>query len=285
MEKILVAGATGYLGQYIVRELKSRNYWVRVLIRNEHQKSIFHDIEVDDFFVGEITDPKSLKNICNDIDFVFTSIGITRQKDGLTYMDVDYQGNSNLLKEAKQQDVKLFQYVSAIGGDKLKHLKIFEAKERFVDELKHSGLNYMILRPSGFFSDMKDFLGMAKRGKVYLFGDGSQKLNPIHGLDLAKFCVDSLKNPEAEISIGGPEILTQSEIGKLALQAADKKIKIIYFPDWIRKVTIFLVRVFTSSKFYGPIEFFLTALAYDNVGEPHGDHYLRDFFELESQHN
>tara|TARA_Y100001954_G_C15445958_1_gene423947 strand:- start:366 stop:512 length:147 start_codon:yes stop_codon:yes gene_type:complete len=33
MERILVAGATGYLGQFIVKELKNRGYWVRVLIR------------------------------------------------------------------------------------------------------------------------------------------------------------------------------------------------------------------------------------------------------------
>ena len=53
MEKILVAGATGYLGQYLVKELKKRNYWVRVLIRKESQKGLF--AEVDDFYIGEIT--------------------------------------------------------------------------------------------------------------------------------------------------------------------------------------------------------------------------------------
>lgn len=29
-KKVLVAGATGYLGQYLVKELKTRGYWVRV---------------------------------------------------------------------------------------------------------------------------------------------------------------------------------------------------------------------------------------------------------------
>ena len=28
-KKVLVAGASGYLGQYLVKELKRRNYWVR----------------------------------------------------------------------------------------------------------------------------------------------------------------------------------------------------------------------------------------------------------------
>ncbi len=52
-EKVLVAGATGYLGQFLVMELKKRDYWVRVLIRNESQKRMF--TSVDDFFVGQAT--------------------------------------------------------------------------------------------------------------------------------------------------------------------------------------------------------------------------------------
>ena len=92
-KKVLVAGATGYLGQYLVKELKNRGFWVRVLIRKEAQRNKFKD--VDDVFIGQITEPNSLKGITNDIDWVFSTIGITRQKDGMTYMDVDYQGNSN----------------------------------------------------------------------------------------------------------------------------------------------------------------------------------------------
>ena len=79
-KKVLVAGATGYLGQYLVKELKRRGFWVRVLIRREDQKEKFES--VDDFFIGQITEPHSLVGITNDIDWVFSTIGITRQKDG-----------------------------------------------------------------------------------------------------------------------------------------------------------------------------------------------------------
>ena len=47
-KKVLVAGATGYLGQFLVKELIRRNHDVRVLIRKENQKELFKDI--DDFF-------------------------------------------------------------------------------------------------------------------------------------------------------------------------------------------------------------------------------------------
>ena len=206
-QKVLVAGATGYLGQYLVKELKRRNFWVRVLIRNEIQKEQFGI--VDDFFVGQITDPECLKGITQNIDLVFTTIGITRQKDGFSYMDVDYQGNVNLLNESLKDNVKSFQYISAINGAKLRHLKIFEAKEKFVDELKTSKIDYSIIRPNGFFSDMRDFLKMAKAGRVYLFGHGNFKLNPIHGEDLAKVCIDNMIQGVKEETVGGwqlPEV-------------------------------------------------------------------------------
>ena len=281
MEKVLVAGATGYLGRYLVKELKKRNYWVRVLIRKENQKQLFEN--VDDFFIGEITKLESLSKICENIDWVFSSIGITRQKDGMTYMDVDYQGNSNLLSEAKKSNVKAFQYISALGGENLRQLKIFEAKERFVDELKSSGLNYTIMRPNGFFSDMGDFLKMAKNGTVYLFGNGNFKLNPIDGADLAKVCVDKIISNENEINVGGPDVLTQNELAGLALQAWKKKNRIIHLPDWIRKLTIWTLRTFTSSKTYGPVEFFMTAMAFDNIAPKYGKHKLEDFFNNKVQ--
>ena len=236
MKKVLVAGATGYLGKHIVNELKSRGYWVRVLIRKESQKKLFKD--VDDFFVGEITMPKTLVSIAENIDWVFSTIGITRQKEDLTYMDVDYQGNVNLLYEAKKSGVEKFEYISAINGDKQRHLKIFEAKERFVNELKSSGLDYCIMRPNGFFSDMKDFLEMAKKGRVYLFGDGQFKLNPIDGKDLAVVCVDKMIAGNREETAGGQEILTQEDIAKIALRVLNKPLKITFLPDWTRKLSI-----------------------------------------------
>ena len=278
-KKVLVAGATGYLGQYLVKELKKRGFWVRVLVRNEAQKDKFNS--VDDCYIGQLTLPNSIKGITKDIDWVFSSIGITRQKDGMTYMDVDYQANSNLLKEALKEKIEAFQYISAINGDKLKHLKIFEAKERFVEELQSSGINHCILRPNGFFSDMKDFLEMAKSGRVYLFGDGNFKLNPIDGEDLAVVCVDKMIEGIKEETVGGIDIISQNELAELALKAWEKPIKITHLPDWTRRFIIWLLRTFTSSKTYGPIEFFLTAMADDNIAIQYGSNRLEDFFRLE----
>ena len=128
---------------------------------------------------------------------------------------------------------------------------------------------------------MKDFLDMAKKGKVYLFGSGKKKINPIHGKDLAIACVDSIKISNQEINIGGPEILTHNEIAELALLACGKPIDIIHLPHWIRTSILKIVRTFTSSKNYGPIEFFLTLMAEDAVAPRYGSQRLATFFQHE----
>jgi len=227
---------------------------------------------------AELTRPDTIRNCCHKIDVVISTVGITRQKDGLTYMDVDYQANLNLLEEARASGVKKFIYVSVLNGEKLRHLKICEAKERFVQQLEQSGLDYCVIRPNGFFSDMTEFYNMAKKGRVYIFGNGQFKMNPIHGMDLAAVCVDAIEKQNREIQVGGPEILTYKEIAEDAFKVLGTKPKISHIPEWLRVLILRLTRLFTGSKTYGPIEFFMTVMAMDMIAPEYGEHTLEAYF-------
>lgn len=277
MNRVLLAGATGYLGRHIARELLKRSYLVRALARNP-EKLKQDNIETNVVLQAEITQPDSIKDCCKNIDVVISTVGITKQKDGLTYMDVDYQANMNLLQEAKKSRVRKFIYISVLNGENLRNLKICDAKELFVDQLIKSGLDYCIIRPNGFFSDMTEFLTMAKKGRVYLFGDGELKMNPIHGEDLAVICVDAIDKPDIEIKAGGPEILTHNEIAAVAFEALRVIPKITHIPNWVRVAVLKMIRLFSSSKVYGPIEFFMTVMAMDMVAPEYGRHTLSEYF-------
>jgi uncharacterized protein YbjT (DUF2867 family) len=275
-QRVLLAGATGYLGRYIANELEEKEYPTRLIVRNASKAGF--DKNKFEVFTANITEAERLVGIFDGIDIVISTVGITKQKDGLTYMDVDYNANLNLLEEAKKVGVKKFIYVSAFNADKLTHLKMCEAKERFVNELKKSKLDYCIIRPNGFFSDMTEFLKMAKKGTVNLFGDGIFRMNPIHGADLAEVCVNAIESNEKTIEIGGPEVFTHNEIAELAFKVLNKRPKIKYMPEWMRKTILALTRTFTSSKTYGPMEFFFTVLAMDMVAPKYGSQKLSDFF-------
>lgn len=178
MKRVLIAGATGYLGRYVAEVCKQRGYIVRALGRSEEKlASIKHLVE--EVHLGEVTDPESLASLCDGVDIVFSSIGITRQKDNLTFHDVDYQGNCNLLNEALRAGVKKFVYVSVFNGPNLLHLDIVKAHQDFVSRLKGSGMDYSVIRPTGYFSDTSEFLKMAQKGRVYLVGTGQNRMNPL----------------------------------------------------------------------------------------------------------
>lgn len=284
MKKIILAGATGYLGRHLIQSLQEHKLPFTAIARKVEK---LQDIGLaeEQILQAEVTQPETLSGRLPQADVLISTVGITRQKDGLTYMDVDYQANINLLEAAKRAGIKKFVYVSAINGNQMRHLKIMAAKEKFVDALSASGMAYIIIRPNGFFSDMKDFLDMARKGTVYLFGDGEYRLNPIHGEDLAEMILENLDRSNLEIEVGGPDILTQNEIARLALRAHQQPEKIRHLPDWIRKVIIVLMRVFTSSKTYGPIEFFLTMMGQDNVAPRYGMLRLQNFFNREADRN
>ena len=72
-KRVLVAGATGYVGKFVVQAFKERGYWVRALTRDEDRlrktgpftaPGIDAD-GVDEVFVGEITDPGNIEVTIN----------------------------------------------------------------------------------------------------------------------------------------------------------------------------------------------------------------------------
>ena len=275
--RVLLAGATGYLGRFIAKKLLEEGYPTDLIVRDKN--TCFFDPLAFTIHEAQVTNRDSLFEVLKDIDVVISTVGITKQKDGLTYNDVDYKANVNLIDEAKKKGVKKFIYISVFNGQLLRHLKICEAKEKLVDYLKGSGLDYCIIRPNGFFSDMGEFLEMAKSGRVFLFGKKDFKFNPIHGMDLAEVCVRSITSDEKEIDVGGPNIFTQREVAELAFKVLSKKVVIISLPDWIRTSLLWLFRTLTPQKFYGPFEFFLTIMAMDNVCPRFGHHKLETYFK------
>ena len=290
MQKVLVAGATGYLGRFVIQELSKQGYWVRALARNPQkleQLGAFLEPAVRDrineVFVGEVTRAETLEGVCDDIDIVFSSIGITRQKDKITYRDVDYQGNKNILDIALAKSVKKFIYVSVFNAHMYEHLEVVKAHEDFVRDLKSCGLDYAVIRPTGYFSDMSEFLKMAKSGRVYLIGSGDNRINPIHGADLAEVCVAAIAGEEHEIPVGGPETYSGREIAELAFSTLGKKPKITRIPPWLAELAVRVIRPF-NKQMSDLVDFFLAAAQGDGVAPATGTQSLSTYYQELASH-
>jgi uncharacterized protein YbjT (DUF2867 family) len=265
MKRVLVAGATGYLGGFVCRELTGRGYFVRALARSPEKLEPLH-ASLDEIVEAEVTRPETLEHVCGGIDVVFSSVGVTRQKDGLTFRDVDFQGNKNLLDAALRGGVRKFVYVSAVNGERLRHLDIIDAHEAFVEELEASGIEYTIVRPTGYFSDMTELLEMARKGRVWLVGPGTKRVNPIHGADLAVICANAIERDGTEIAVGGPQTMAWREIAALAFEVLGRPVKVTSIPEWLVWPVVRVVRL--VNRHHGELLAFFTTMATTDAVAP-----------------
>jgi uncharacterized protein YbjT (DUF2867 family) len=275
MQSVFIAGATGYLGRFLCAAYRARACHVTALVRDRRRAE---NLDADVLREAEATRPETLSGVMDGAGLVVSALGITRQADGLSYRDVDFQANLNLLHEAECAGVRRFAYVHVLNADAMRHVALVAAKADFVDALQASGIASTVIAPSGYFSDMGEFLAMARAGRVWLFGSGSGRINPIHGADLASAVVDATEAGRPWLDVGGPETFTQLEIAQLAFAALDRPARIIRLPDALRKVALAVLPWVTPSRVHGPAQFFLTALAKNMVGEAYGTRRLSDHF-------
>jgi uncharacterized protein YbjT (DUF2867 family) len=122
-----------------------------------------------------------------------------------------------------------------------------DAKEQAVDAIRvaclSAGAALTVIRPTAYFSDLTDraFASVAKSDRYTEIGDGSHRINPIDGSDVATFIRRHLDAPTAgnqELPVGGPDILTFRAIGLLAAESLGRQQQLRF-----RAIPVGLLRV------------------------------------------
>jgi uncharacterized protein YbjT (DUF2867 family) len=281
----VIAGGTGYIGKFAVIAFKQAGYRVRAITRDEArlaEPGPFHAPGVreycDEVVVAEVTKPETLAGVMEGASVVFSSVGISRQRDMLTFEQVDYQANKNLLEAALASDVGKFIYVSMWGPEVIEDLAITQAHERVVEALAEAPIEYAVVRPSGYFSDMGALMDMAKRGRAFIIGSGNNRFNPVHGADVAQAAVDAVASELVDHGVGGPDVYTQTEAAELAFDVLGKPPKLTYIPMSVARGGVRFVRLL-SKQFGDLADFIVTAGEIDGVAPQAGKLSLRAHFE------
>jgi len=284
-QKVLVAGASGYLGRHVVREFAARGYGVRALVRSREKladegpnfEPSIADI-VDELFIGDAADSTTLKEACKDVDIVFSCMGLTKPRHDITNEQVDHLGNKALLDDALAHGVRKFIYISVFNSRIMMDSDMVKAHELFVQYLRASGMPYTVIRPTAYFNDMGMFFTFARKGRVFLFGDGTNRFNPIHGADLAGVCVDAAEyKGNSEIAVGGPDIYTYDETNLMAFEALGMEPKITHLPMRVGDIVLFVIGL-VNKPLKSIISFALSVSRMDNVAPATGTRHLKDFF-------
>lgn len=281
MKKVLVAGAGGRLGAAVVAELRRRGYPVRALVRDAAR---LHATETGggEVFVADARRPETLEGGCDGVRVVISSMGAslklerTRDRDA-NFHDVDYLANLNLLAEAQRARARKFIYVSLYGAEGLRGRAYVDAHERFVEALGASGLDYTVVRPTGFFYVFEEIYRMARKGRAVVVGDGAARTNPVHEEDVASECVDAVECGGHEIPVGGPETYTRREIAELAFQALGKRPKITSVPAPAMRAALQPLRLL-DRRLYDFFDFGLAVSTRDLVAPAAGRTSLRRHF-------
>jgi uncharacterized protein YbjT (DUF2867 family) len=212
------------------------------------------------------------------MDLVFSCMGLTRPQRGIKSKDVDHLGYRALLEDALAHGVRKFIYVSVFNSQRMMDSDMVRAHELFVQDLRASGMPYAVIRPTAYFNDMGMFFNFARKGHVFLFGDGTNRFNPIHGADLARICLDAAEETDnSEIAAGGPDIYTYDETNIMAFEALGLEPKITHVPLWVGYIALFVMGI-VNRPLKSIMSFALSVSRMDNVAPPTGTRHLRDFF-------
>ena len=258
-KKVLVAGASGYIGQVVVQQLLQEGYFVYAVLRESSKLDLPHndnlcvltlDMEKKYFWTGQL--PK--------VDVVISCLA-SRSGSEIEANYVDYSLNSDLLNFACKSKIEHFVLLSAICIQKPK-LAFQRAKLRFNSKLVASGLRYSIVLPTAFFKSLSGQVNRIKNGKSFIvFGNGKRTSSlPISEIDLAKYivkCIESEESWNKSLPVGGPgPAVTPLDQAKMLFEIFDKPKKIKHIsPRFFDFALILLFPVsFFSQKIKDKVE-------------------------------
>jgi len=254
---ILVAGGTGFVGGGIVRELCRRGKQVVVLTRNlGRAANRFPGLAVE-YRQGDLREAASLASAVTSVEVVvgcqqFPNAPVENPSRGHTYENIDAKGTENLVAAAKAAGVKRYVYISGAGAAADAPYHWFRAKWRAETAVRDSGLTYVIFRPSWIYgpedNSMNRFLGFARLLPfVPLIGaPDKQRLQPVFIDDVGRAVAEGVDNAAADgqtFDIGGPEVLTMSEIVRTALEVWGKRRFMLSAPKSVARLAAFVLQL------------------------------------------
>lgn len=121
--KILVTGATGFLGSHVVEQLLQQGFRVKCLIRTHSDISFLKMLQSIEFFTAELHDINALCHAMSDVDAIIHCAALIKAREKNEFYNVNVRGTESLFQAAKRvgstlQRVVLVSSLAAAGPAK-----------------------------------------------------------------------------------------------------------------------------------------------------------------------
>lgn len=114
--RVLITGATGFLGSHVTRALAARGDAVRVLVRRESPRDLLDGIEYEQT-IGDVLDPPALDPACRGVDAVIHCAAQMQARGRLEARLASHvEGTRHLLGAARRAGVHRFVYTSSVAS-------------------------------------------------------------------------------------------------------------------------------------------------------------------------
>jgi len=241
--KILITGATGFLGRFLVDELIAGGYTdLTALARNTSNVSPLKDKKVEIIY-ADITDRPSLDSVRGNWDVIFHCAGFVGN-DAQTLERINVIGTENICRFALERGVKKFLYTSSVavnsGNTEIPLREDLPYKptnkygvskmeaEKIAVGFREKGLPMLILRPCMVYGEgephQMPLLAKIARFRLFIipYFAADVRLHLVSVRNVAACFVRCMEDPRAEgeiFNIADEEVLTVRQLFEIASKA------------------------------------------------------------------
>lgn len=227
---ILVTGASGYVGNNLVRRLVAEGKSVRALVHSPAKAALrLGDIRDQvEIAQGDVTRPDTLRPALEGVNAVVHLVAVAIEKRPGDYERINTQGTINVVEAAKAAGVRRLINMSQNGADSRLPYRFLASKGKAQEYVAASGLDWTALRPSVIWGPQDEFANVQARlikltPLIFpIVGDGKARFQPVWVGDVVEAVLRCLDDPQTighEYGLGGPEVLTYAQIVERVLAA------------------------------------------------------------------
>jgi NADH dehydrogenase len=252
MMKIFLAGGTGFIGGHVCAALLQKGHEIRLLThrKGDARKDGVEQVE------GDVTRPETFADMVNGCDATINLVGIIREFPGrgVTFEQLHVAATRNVIAAARGAGVPRHLQMSALGARPGAVSAYHRSKFRAEEDVRNSGLDWTIFRPSIVFGPKDAFVNMLagyirSYPAVPVIGDGRYRMQPIAADDVARCFTMALEMPETAgrtYELCGPDRLPYNDmLDTIGRVLGKRQVTKIFNPLLLMKAIVPLLQGFS----------------------------------------